>query len=112
MLILIIFAFIAGIVTILSPCIFPLLPIILTSATASGKSRPWGIVLGFIFSFTLFTLFLSTLVNLIGIPGDLLRNLSIIFVLFFGITLLIPQFQAWSEILFARLTPLAGNNQK
>jgi cytochrome c-type biogenesis protein len=34
------FAFLAGIVTVLSPCILPILPIILSSSTAGGKRRP------------------------------------------------------------------------
>ena len=69
-----VFAFIAGIVTILSPCILPILPVILSSSVdTSGKKRPFGIVLGFILSFTFFTLFLSTIVKISGIPSDFLR---------------------------------------
>ncbi|MBP7842908.1 hypothetical protein KA017_02795, partial [Candidatus Woesebacteria bacterium] len=37
MLLLIIFAFLAGVVTVLSPCILPLLPIILSSSDSTGK---------------------------------------------------------------------------
>src|SRR3989344_149406 len=99
-----VFAFIAGIVTILSPCILPILPVILSSSVdTSGKKRPFGIVLGFILSFTFFTLFLSTIVKISGIPSDFLRNLSVAIVLFFGLSLLIPKYQIILEKLFLKI---------
>lgn len=102
MLIQIVFAFIAGIVTILSPCILPVLPIVL-SGSIGGKSRPWGVVTGFVLSFTFFTLFLSSLVQHFGLPSNALRLVSIILLLLFGITQLLPQAQALSEKLFSLL---------
>lgn len=98
----IIFAFIAGIVTILSPCILPVLPIVL-SGTVGGKFKPWGVVTGFITSFTVFTLFLSTLVKLLGVPSESLRLVSILILVFFGISLLVPQTQILLEKLFSGL---------
>jgi len=64
-------------------------------------------MLGFILSFTFFTLFLATIVKLLGIPSPTLRVLSIIIVFGFGLSLLIPQFQAWTERIFGKLTALA-----
>jgi cytochrome c biogenesis protein CcdA/thiol-disulfide isomerase/thioredoxin len=101
------FSFLAGIVTILSPCILPVLPIVLSTTFSGGradKSRPFGVIVGFVGSFTLFTLFLSTLVELFHFPADALRLASIIIVLVFGVSLLIPQFQILLEQLFARAT--------
>lgn len=110
MILLILFAFLAGVVTILSPCILPILPIILSSTIGgheSGKSRPIGVIIGFIASFTFFTLFLSSIVKLIGIPADSLRFFSIIIIAGFGFSFLIPQFQALLEKLFSKLSNLA-----
>ena len=67
MLLLILFAFLAGIVTILSPCILPILPVVLSGSVGGGKRRPFGIVAGFVASFTFFTLFLSLIVKATGI---------------------------------------------
>lgn len=114
MILLIAFSFLAGVVTVLSPCILPILPIILTSTIGGqniGKSRPLGVVTGFIFSFTFFTLFLSTIVRLSGIPADSLRVFSIIVIAGFGISLLIPQFQLLVERLFSRLASFMPNSQ-
>lgn len=105
------FAFIAGIVTILSPCVLPVLPIILSSSTAGGKRRPLGVVLGFILSFTFFTLFLSTIVSVLGIPAESLRFLSIVILILFGLTLVVPQAQMMIEKAFTSLSsraPKAG----
>lgn len=103
MIILIAFAFLAGIITILSPCILPILPIVLSGSFGS-KRKPLGIVVGFVLSFTLFTLFLSVLVKATGISADALRSLSIIIILIFGISLILPKFQVYMERLFSRLS--------
>lgn len=112
MLILIPFAFLAGIVTVLSPCILPVLPIVLSSSFGGGKRRPFGIVIGFIASFTFFTLFLATLVQVLHISANVVRGFSIVIVLLFGISLLIPQFQVLTERLFSSLSSrLSGTRQ-
>lgn len=111
MLLLIFFAFIAGIVTILSPCILPLLPIVLSSSLTEGKRRPYGIVLGFVLSFTFFTLALATVVRLTGLPADLLRNIAIFAIAIFGVFLLVPQSQVWLEKLVSRFSNLVPSTQ-
>jgi len=77
------FAFLAGVVTVLSPCILPLMPIILSSANGVGKQKPIGVVIGFVSSFTFFTLFLSTIVRVSGVPADSLRLVSIVVLFLF-----------------------------
>jgi cytochrome c biogenesis protein CcdA/thiol-disulfide isomerase/thioredoxin len=104
MILLIAFAFLSGIVTVLSPCILPILPLLLSAGIGQGKYRPYGIILGLIISFTFFTLTLSALVQSTGISPDILRTVSLGLIIFFGLTLLFPQL----ESAFARLTaPLA-----
>jgi len=103
MLLLILFAFIAGIVTILSPCILPILPVVLSGSVGGGHRKPLGIVLGFVLSFSFFTLALATLVKLTGLSADLLRNFSVVIILLFGLSLLVPKFQIILEQLFNKL---------
>lgn len=114
MILLIAFAFLAGVITVLSPCILPILPIILTSSIGgvnTGKSRPVGVVTGFILSFTFFTLFLSTIVRLSGIPAETLRFVSVVVIAGFGVSLLVPQFQALVERLFSKLAGFMPTSQ-
>ena len=90
MAILILFAFLGGIVTILSPCILPILPIVLGSGTTGGKRKPLGVIAGFVLSFTFFTLFLTSLVRATGLPADSLRIAAAIVILLFFFVLFIP----------------------
>jgi cytochrome c biogenesis protein CcdA/thiol-disulfide isomerase/thioredoxin len=95
MLILILFAFLGGIVTILSPCVLPVLPVVLSGSIGRGKSRPLGIVSGFVASFTVFTLTLTSIVQTTGISADSLRYLAVCILLFFGLVLTIPILHEW-----------------
>lgn len=113
MIVLAFFAFLAGIVTILSPCILPILPIILSGSVGEGKQKPIGIVIGFVGSFTFFTLFLTQLVQRTGISADALRLFSVVVIAVFGIALLLPQAQKISEKLFSKLSSIipSSNNK-
>ena len=104
MILLIAFAFVAGVITILSPCILPILPIVLSGSVGGGHKKPLGIVTGFVLSFTFFTLFLSALVKTTGLSADALRSVSIVIILLFGFSLLLPQFQVFMERLFSKLS--------
>jgi cytochrome c biogenesis protein CcdA/thiol-disulfide isomerase/thioredoxin len=107
MLFLIIFSFIAGIVTILSPCILPVLPIILSSTVDSkgiNRKKPFGVIIGFILGFTFFTLGLSYLVKLTALSSDFLRSAAVVVIAVFGVTLLVPSIQKAMELLFSKLT--------
>ena len=106
MLILLLFAFISGLVTILAPCIWPLLPIILSATTSGGHKKPLGITLGIITSFALFTLTLSYIVKIIPFDPDILRLFAVVVIGFLGLTLVIPKLTLFLEGWVSRL-----NNQ-
>ncbi len=112
MIFLIFFAFLGGVVTILSPCILPILPVVLSGTVSTGKRRPFGIVAGFVLSFTFFTLFLSAIVKATGISADFLRSLSVFVIFGFGLSLLVPKFQELTEKLFSKLSSLASAGRK
>lgn len=111
MIILLLFAFMAGVVTILSPCILPVLPIILAGSVAEGRRRPVGIILGFIASFTFFTLLLTAIVKATGLPADSLRLLAVVVIFLFGIVLLFPQTQVALEKIISRLSSIVPSTQ-
>jgi cytochrome c biogenesis protein CcdA/thiol-disulfide isomerase/thioredoxin len=89
MLLLLGIGFVAGVVTAISPCVLPVLPILLAGG-ASGR-RPLRIVAGLVASFTVFTLFASWLLDQAGLPQDLLRNLAIALLFVMAVTLLVPR---------------------
>jgi cytochrome c biogenesis protein CcdA/thiol-disulfide isomerase/thioredoxin len=84
--------FVAGVVTAISPCVLPVLPILLAGG-ATGR-RPLAIVAGIVVSFTVFTLFAAWLLDLLRLPADLLRNLAIALLLLVAATLLLPRLGA------------------
>lgn len=102
--ILLFFAFVSGLVTIAAPCIWPLLPIILSSSATGGYRKPLGVTLGIITSFAFFTLTLSYIVKIIPIDLDLLRLLAVAIIGFFGLTLIIPQLNQAVEGWVSRLS--------
>ena len=83
-------AFIAGVVTAISPCVLPVLPIVLAGGATGGRRRPYAVVAGLVASFTAFTLIATALLSALGLPDDLLRNIAIGFVLLAGLSLLVP----------------------
>jgi cytochrome c biogenesis protein CcdA/thiol-disulfide isomerase/thioredoxin len=84
-------AFVAGVVTALSPCVLPVLPIVLAGGAAGGPRRPFAIVAGLVVSFTVFTLTATALLTALGLPDDLLRNLAIAVVIVVGLSLVWPR---------------------
>lgn len=109
--ILLIFAFISGFVTIAAPCIWPLLPIVLSSSATGGHRKPLGITLGIMTSFAFFTLTLSYIVKIIPFDPDILRLFAVIVIGLLGLSLIIPKLsaflEAWVSGLSSKFTPSA-----
>ena len=83
-------AFIEGIALILSPCILPILPLVLSSALGGGKQRPIGIIIGFITSFCLFAFFSRWIVLTLGIDVNIIKYASLVLLTLLDITMLSP----------------------
>ena len=83
-------AFVAGVVTAISPCVLPVLPIVFAGGASGGRRRPYAIVAGLVASFATFTLVATALLSALGLPDDLLRNVAIGIVLLVGLSLLVP----------------------
>lgn len=108
MALLILFGFVAGAGTALSPCVLPVLPIALSAGATGGRRRPLGIVVGLALSFTFATVALVYVISALGLPGDLLRKLAITVLLAFGVTLMIPPLAARIEATMSRFAGRAG----
>jgi cytochrome c biogenesis protein CcdA/thiol-disulfide isomerase/thioredoxin len=103
MVLLIAVAFVAGVVTALSPCVLPVLPVVLAGGSGGGERRPYAVVAGLVVSFTAFTLAATALLSALGLPDDLLRNVAIAVVALVGLSLLWPRLGELLERPFARL---------
>src|SRR6478752_3522367 len=106
MVVLLLIGFIAGVITAISPCVLPVLPILLASG-ASGR-KPLRVIAGLVVSFSVFTLFATWILDKLGLPQDTLRNLAIAFLFVLAVILLIPQAALIVErplAAFSRLRP-------
>ena len=96
MLVLLGIAFLAGVITAISPCVLPVLPILFAgSAASTDRRRPYAIVAGLVVSFTTFTLAGAALLSALGLPEDLLRTIAIVALLILAASLL-SQRVAWA----------------
>lgn len=101
--ILLIVSFFAGILTVLAPCILPLLPVVVgTSATARSKYTPYVIVGSLGLSIIIFTYILKASTALIMVPPEFWMYLSGGILILFGLTLVFPMI--WENRLLAKLS--------
>ena len=99
------FAFLAGVLSILSPCVLPLLPVVLGSAAAKGRAGPVFLAAGLILSFVAIGLFVSLIGFSIGLDGNVFRSISALMLVVAGLLLAIPYLQHQ----FARAAGPVGN---
>ena len=106
---LILIGLVGGIITGLSPCVLPVLPVIFLgggSAEADGepaRRRPYLVVLGLTLSFAVFTLFGSLILASLHLPDDAIRWLGLALLLLVGLGLLVPSLGHLIERPFYRL---------
>src|SRR5271154_3969223 len=90
MLLLLLFALIAGAGTAITPCVLPVLPALLSASAIGGRRRPLGIVLGLAVTFTITIVLLAKLVNGVGLGASATRTFAIVLLIGFGIVMLVP----------------------
>lgn len=81
-------SFLEGLALIASPCILPVLPLVLSASAQGGRKRPFGIILGFVLAFTAFAMLSRKLVTLLGINLDAIKYGSLVLLALFGLVLL------------------------
>jgi cytochrome c biogenesis protein CcdA/thiol-disulfide isomerase/thioredoxin len=99
-----IFAFLSGLATVVSPCVLPVLPMVLSTSVGAGRWRPLGVVLGLTGTFTVATLAGAAAAQALAVPSSTLRTLSIAMLALFGLSMLIP---SWGHALGRWFSPVA-----
>jgi cytochrome c biogenesis protein CcdA/thiol-disulfide isomerase/thioredoxin len=111
---------VGGLITGISPCILPVLPVIFLSGGAQGARipeagetsvfapkpngrRPYLVILGLVLSFSIFTLVGSVILTLLHLPQDFLRWAGLIVLVVIGVGLIVPRFQELLEKPFSRI---------
>lgn len=112
---LVLIGLLGGLVTGISPCILPVLPVVLLSGGAASartgddgakkpsRWRPFLVIAGLALSFSLVTLVGSLLLALLGLPQDVLRWAGIVVLVLIGLGLIVPKFQHILELPFSKI---------
>ena len=111
---LVIIGLLGGLITGISPCILPVLPVIFLTGGAqsarfddeplpASRWRPYLVIAGLVTSFTLVTLVGSLAIGLLNLPQDIIRWVGIAVLVLIGIGLLVPRFEQLLEKPFQRL---------
>lgn len=94
-------AFAAGVLSTLSPCVLPLLPIVIGAAAAEHRLAPVALAAGLALSFTVIGLFVATIGFALGLDAGLFRNIGAVLLFALGVVLIFP-------VLQERITVAAG----
>jgi cytochrome c-type biogenesis protein len=101
-------ALVAGLLTTLSPCVLPLVPILMSSAVVAHRHGPWALALGVAISYALVGGLLASVGASLSLAGETFREVAAALLIVFGSVLISEQLGAW----FARATaPLASSAQ-
>jgi cytochrome c biogenesis protein CcdA/thiol-disulfide isomerase/thioredoxin len=100
---LVLFAVVAGAGTALTPCVLPVLPALLAATGTGGHRRPLGVILGLVATFTLAIVALASVIDGVGLPDGTVRMLAVVVLLVFGASLLVPSLAARIEAPLTRL---------
>lgn len=120
--------FVGGLITGISPCILPVLPVIFLSGAQSGRTdrpetdgdgvvatavepkvalserlRPYRVIGGLVLSFSILTLIGSALLSLLHVPQDTIRWIGMAALIVIGLSLIFPQFEQLLEKPFSRI---------
>ena len=87
-------ALIAGVLSILSPCVLPILPVVLGAAASEHRYGPLALATGLSLSFVVLGLFLATVGHSIGLDAERLRSVAAVLIMAVGVVLLLPPLQA------------------
>ena len=124
MLTLALIGFVGGLITGISPCVLPVLPVIFFSGgSASARdearaknpftgSRPYLVILGLVLSFSIFTLLGSLLLSLLHLPQDVIRWAGLVVLILLGVGLIVPAFERILEKPFQWIPQRAVSNER
>ncbi|AXG80880.1 cytochrome c biogenesis protein DipZ [Streptomyces paludis] len=117
---LILIGLLGGLITAVSPCILPVLPVVFlaggpgTGRPAAGTARnlrPYAVVAGLVISFSFFTLLGVTLISALGLPQDILRYAGLTLLVLIGLGLIFPRVESLLEKPFARIPQRQVNKE-
>jgi cytochrome c-type biogenesis protein len=87
-----VFAYLAGLLTLINPCVLPVLPIVMASSLQSDRRAPIALAAGMSLSFVLLGVGVAALGPALGIRGETVGRLAAVMMIGFGAVMLVPTF--------------------
>ena len=100
-----VWAYLAGTLTLINPCVLPLLPVIIAAAFQGSRVGPLMLAIGLTLSFAVIGVGVTAFGHLAGIDDMLINRLAAVLMVLFGVVLLVPRAQA---VLARAASPLAS----
>jgi cytochrome c biogenesis protein CcdA len=97
-------ALIAGVLSVLSPCVWPLVPIVMGSAANAGRTGPLALAAGLSVSFALAGTVLSFALLSLGLDPELFRFVAAALLVVVALPLLVPRAGLWLNMALSRFT--------
>lgn len=98
-------SFTAGSLTTLSPCVFPILPLVVGGAMQANRLAPVAMGIGMVTSFALMGVLVGALGAALGIDTDHIRIAGAVLLIAFGVVMLVP---AFNERFTQMISPLSS----
>lgn len=103
------FAYLAGLLTLINPCVLPVLPIVLATALNTDTRGPLALAAGMSLSFITFGMLVTTVGRSIGLTEQRLADTGAVMMIVFGAILLIPQLSSRFETALAGISTRADS---
>ena len=98
-------AYVAGLLTLVNPCVLPLLPIVIAAAFQNSRLGPLALAAGLTASFAVLGVSVTAFGHLVSVGADSVSRVSAVVMMGFGVVLLVPR----AQIVLATLAaPLAS----
>ena len=102
-------ALLAGVLSVLSPCVLPILPLVLGTAASAHRLGPLALAVGLALSFTVIGLFVATIGFAAGLDTGVFRTISAVLLIGVGLVLLVPKLQEQFALAAAPVSNWAGS---
>ncbi len=86
-----VFAYLAGLLTLINPCVLPVLPIVIASSLQASRMGPVALALGMSVSFVIFGMVIAAFGAALGLSSQVIANVGAVIMIAFGLVLVIPQ---------------------
>jgi cytochrome c-type biogenesis protein len=101
-------AYLAGVLSTLSPCVLPLLPLVLGAAASAHRLGPLALALGLASSFVVVGLFVATIGFSISVDADVFRTVAAALMILVGAVLIVPLFASRLALAAGPMSDWAG----